>query len=1152
MLPWPDRTVLEEATHALRVESGIEAQIRRYWAVLTAAPRTAEHHKGFGNAADGSDPLSRTTEITETRYTDLHLRIGKVLCPLFDLDCARLVAAEDWAEDKKTPVAVQTSTNRENSGEQPEYVAASMAWPEFSASMFELADLWTQASPGTDADAAESYTGFLEWLFSRVTTTVGGEAGHCVLCALDEIVSAAAPTGGTSAISPVELADPYGAAWQLDQLAAAKSELRKAKLRAAVRRIPRPPLGRPRHHPTDDGNGNRKPVDFAGLRPTSGRRPMKPLVMAERQPQGVEAGVGSGEQVAVDLATAATVEQARLNHLEEVTVDDTVYDLLNMQAGPAPRASTDTTSVVPSQQQPNESSGGVEGMMPVAFSLTSLGPPVVASIGEAEMAVLNERREAAARFVTLRQRFVAAINHDRLERDAPGRAKRQKRWLDKLLRESQGFARNPANKLQKDPEGRWVQASGGKAEKVPLLPVSGAAATILFLREVLGMAAAWSVDPLSMLAVKEQGQLVLHTVCRMSTQAQIWLATLVNRPVPVNDDQIDQAMLAALTSLPGLELAAAAAIEIVVPKLGQLAIAFFSQQKAPQHHPGSLVQHLISELLREIVVEAKRQKLPWANDSLISKFDTTTTVGLPDSTAAIGLGPAPSHGLLSIVLTPTTGVHSARELRKGPKPLGGRKAQRQHLPVTSRAARANAYARRPSGIRQTYHASATPLEPQAYEPPEERPGVLPPPPPPKHPNKLAGMSCLRQQLPPGHIVKDRFVTRSSVDALMSHALALAAGPTMGRRAVVPQRPYKQQPLPSSDADADADAGRGALSAVTSQVVSLPSEPSGSETRITGIARDQVRFSEQKMDGEGLGLPSRPPESSRKNWPNPAPFEALANMSMLKPPAAPGSDRAAEPLAHDSSSANVIETNDGGGSNALLILDVTSTPRSNEMDRVLGRTRSSDQVKPSRRERSSERVRPRGQAKIVQLPPPREYTPRGKVPKVQHWSRRALPAQEVQLRSQSKKAAVDAMFAADEQPLSAPSVPGWGALDPNEPMGSRAIQATVSHFETLANVIETNDSGGSNALPPPPREYTPRGKNPKVQVPAQHWSRRALPAQEVQLRSQSKKAAVDAMFAADERPLSVSSVTGWGVSDPNEPMGSRAIQATVSQRPGLVS
>ena len=551
-------------------------------------------------------------------------------------------------------------------------------------------------------------------------------------------------------------------------------------------------VGRPRHHRTDDGNGNRKPVDFAGIRPVSRGQRHAPLAV-----HPPSSGTGDTPAVIVPpVAIAAVVEQARADHLEavrlqygwgtsgvervsesvmdtriklstalrltsqcsvalcsthpernalqQVEVAGTVYDLLTMQA------------ISGGSGGGSGGGGSVDGMMPMAFSLGSLGPAVVQAIGEEEMAVLAERREAALRFVMLRQRFVSELDFDRLDKGAPGRERRQRKWMDKLLRESQGF-----------------KGKDGKSERVPLAPVSGAAATILFLREVLGMAAAWSVDPLSMLATKEQGQLVLHAVCRTSLEAQLWLAAMTDRPQLINDDGVDKAMLAAITELPGLELAVAAAVNNLVPRLGQIAVAHVHLH-GKAGGPAGLIERIIGELLREVMRQAKLAGLVWAIDSTWDLADRTAAAAAP----VPGLGPAPSHGLLSIGLSAgPSGAYSARDAAP-PRPLGGRRAQKRGAHSARPAAKS--YASRLAGVRRTFchDAVGEPLEPQGAELLlEERPGLLPPPPPPKHQNKLASMQCMRQQLPTGQVIRDRFTTRG-IDPLTKHALSLAgeAGP----------------------------------------------------------------------------------------------------------------------------------------------------------------------------------------------------------------------------------------------------------------------------------------------------------------------------------------------------------------------------------------
>jgi hypothetical protein len=60
-------------------------------------------------------------------------------------------------------------------------------------------------------------------------------------------------------------------------------------------------------------------------------------------------------------------------------------------------------------------------------------------------------------------------------------------------------------------------------EWIALRPVGSAAATVFYLRYVLGLEDAWGAEPLALLSVVEQGSLLLHAICRVSRRG-VWLA----------------------------------------------------------------------------------------------------------------------------------------------------------------------------------------------------------------------------------------------------------------------------------------------------------------------------------------------------------------------------------------------------------------------------------------------------------------------------------------------------------------------------------------------------------------------------------------------------------------------------------------------------
>lgn len=228
-------------SHSGGALQAIEAQVRRYWEVLAAAPRVEQ--------------------ITQVLYTELHIRISKVLSPEFHIEAARQLAAEDWGLDKQ----------RLPGGVVP---ADRMSWGEFAGSMFELVELWTEASP-EDNGAAGEHIAFLKGLFAKITMVVvdgGGEVVSTGLRGIAPLDFGAAPADDSGAASPayalspieevlcicggesgrpvldgVRMADPVGAlaeqqAVEAAERAAAAARRAKAKLRAAAKLIPRPPV----------------------------------------------------------------------------------------------------------------------------------------------------------------------------------------------------------------------------------------------------------------------------------------------------------------------------------------------------------------------------------------------------------------------------------------------------------------------------------------------------------------------------------------------------------------------------------------------------------------------------------------------------------------------------------------------------------------------------------------------------------------------------------------------------------------------------------------------------------------------------------------------------------------------------------------------
>ena len=155
--------------------------------------------------------------------------------------------------------------------------------------------------------------------------------------------------------------------------------------------------------------------------------------------------------------------------------------------------------------------------------------------------------EFTERFVDLRARYI-----NKLDAEATGRALAKRTFDTSWM----GELRKPSSL---DPKG-WVA----------LRPVSGAAATVFFLRQVLGLASAWEAEPLALLSSVEQGALLLHASVRTTMAARVLSTDLANRvvsesapelKVPVGTEQIAGLVLELTKRIPGLEVAMAQAVD---------------------------------------------------------------------------------------------------------------------------------------------------------------------------------------------------------------------------------------------------------------------------------------------------------------------------------------------------------------------------------------------------------------------------------------------------------------------------------------------------------------------------------------------------------------------------------------------------------------
>ena len=165
-------------------------------------------------------------------------------------------------------------------------------------------------------------------------------------------------------------------------------------------------------------------------------------------------------------------------------------------------------------------------------------------------------KQIADRFIDLRARYI-----NRLDAEVTGRAL-AKRSLDTAW---MGELRKPSSLDPKD----WVA----------LRPVSGAAATVFFLREVLGLAAAWEAEPLSLLSTVEQGALLLHAVCRICMSGRLLAVSLANRvqgpdypqlQCPVGTEKIAALVLQLTQRVPGVEVAMANAVDEAIGRFPQV------------------------------------------------------------------------------------------------------------------------------------------------------------------------------------------------------------------------------------------------------------------------------------------------------------------------------------------------------------------------------------------------------------------------------------------------------------------------------------------------------------------------------------------------------------------------------------------------------
>ena len=218
-----------------------------------------------------------------------------------------------------------------------------------------------------------------------------------------------------------------------------------------------------------------------------------------------------------------------------------------------------------------------------------------------EMTTRAQRfREYTDRFVDMRARYIIGLDAERLGR-ALARRTFETEWTRQLLKK-------PSSLEPKDKEA--------------LRPVMGAASTVFFLRQVLGLAEAWEAEPLALLSVVEQGALLLHAMNRTTLRGRQLTTALANsapqlpQPAPgaegaaapdtnvilrcpVGAEEIAELVLEVTKRIPGLEVAVAEAVDDAVGAFPAAMDALGSAEVSAMDGC-ALVDEMLTEVFRRL------------------------------------------------------------------------------------------------------------------------------------------------------------------------------------------------------------------------------------------------------------------------------------------------------------------------------------------------------------------------------------------------------------------------------------------------------------------------------------------------------------------------------------------------------------------------
>ena len=599
------------------------------------------------------------------QYLKLHVRLTKLLSPSFSASyepSLSELAHRDWLADLERVGAADTSRE-----------TGRMGWAAFVESLFELCDLWV-ATPLSDEAAPAAYKTFLDGCFERITTPAPVDVATVTWREPGDVRSCVG-TDATPLPNVMLLPPP-------DPTRAARKGKPSKLAAAAPAPAPAPAVvtieNEEQHGITSSPPAARDQlkVPKPNPEPQVQQTPAPP----KRRCAQSQAEQRSGRILRDNQLTKEQrkkIEEARIMRQQTVDVESadgstTTFDLRRMRATKyAAKEAAERGEQVETEH--------------LDVHLESIEVPAWVTKPEAWKQQMEVRaklaeewsdqkevrlKKIADRFIDLRARYI-----NRLDAEVTGRAL-AKRSLDTSWI---GALRKPSSL---DPKG-WVA----------LRPVSGAAATVFFLREVLGLAAAWEAEPLSLLSTVEQGALLLHAVCRICMSGRLLAVSLANRvqgpdfpqlQCPVGEKQIAGLVLQLTQRVFGIEVAMSTAVDEAIGRFPYV-LDMLGDQQVSVMDGCNLVDALVAEVFRQV------RELTGYGEAT----DAAGTAGKP-----LVLDPTPVDSGIKIVssltlsLTPAGGEVSttsdvSRKVQRGALPAVVASPRLGSAKTTSQSARTN-------------------------------------------------------------------------------------------------------------------------------------------------------------------------------------------------------------------------------------------------------------------------------------------------------------------------------------------------------------------------------------------------------------------------------------------------------------------------------